>query len=71
MFRIVFWDVTPCKIIVDYYFTRRYIPEDNSEHHTVMESGIVRKPAKKRKECFIVSYLYEVHKTDAPCGGWD
>jgi hypothetical protein len=24
MFRIVFWDVLPCKII----------PEDNSEHHT-------------------------------------
>jgi hypothetical protein len=34
MFRIVFWDVLPCKIIVDKYFTRQYIPEDNSEHHT-------------------------------------
>jgi hypothetical protein len=62
MFRIVFWDVLPCKIIVDRrfrganclhqvwslmmetvrtsetsadnYFTRQYIPEDNSEHHT-------------------------------------
>jgi hypothetical protein len=32
MFRIVFWDVLPCKIIVDNYFTRQYIPEDNSEH---------------------------------------
>jgi hypothetical protein len=41
MFRIVFWDVLPCKIIVDrrfrgayclHYFTRQYIPEDNSEH---------------------------------------
>jgi hypothetical protein len=31
MFRIVFWDVLPCKIIVD---PRQYIPEDNSEHHT-------------------------------------
>jgi hypothetical protein len=44
-FRIVFWDVLPCKIIVDLmmeaartsetsvdnYFTRQYIPEDNSE----------------------------------------
>jgi hypothetical protein len=52
-FRIVFWDVLPCKIIVDRrfggtyclmmeavrtsetsvdkYFTRQYIPEDNSE----------------------------------------
>jgi hypothetical protein len=33
MFRIVIWDVLPCKIIVDNYFTRQYIPEDNSEHH--------------------------------------
>jgi hypothetical protein len=33
-FRIVFWDVLPCKIIVDNHFTRQYIPEDNSEHHT-------------------------------------
>jgi hypothetical protein len=44
-FRIVFWDVLPCKVIVDRrlipddggstsvdsYFTRQYIPEDNSE----------------------------------------
>jgi hypothetical protein len=62
MFRIVFWDVLPCKIIVDRrfrvvyclhhqsslmmdavrtsetsvenHFTRKYMPEDNSEHHT-------------------------------------
>jgi hypothetical protein len=58
MFRIVFWDVLPCKMIVDRrfrvayclhlmrgavrtsetsvnnHFTRQYIPEDNSEHHT-------------------------------------
>jgi len=32
MFRIVFWDVLPCKIIVDHYFTRQYIPEDNFKH---------------------------------------
>jgi hypothetical protein len=42
MFRIVFWDVLPCKMIVeavrtsetsvDNHFTRQYIPEDNSEH---------------------------------------
>jgi hypothetical protein len=31
MFRVVFWDVLPCKMIVDNYFTRQYIPEDNSE----------------------------------------
>jgi len=30
-FRIVFWDVLPCRIIVDNYSTRQYIPEDNSE----------------------------------------
>jgi hypothetical protein len=31
-FRFVFWDVLPCKIIVDRrYFTRQYIPEDKSE----------------------------------------
>jgi hypothetical protein len=42
MFRIVFWDVLPCKMImmeavrtsetsVDNHFTRQYIPEVNSE----------------------------------------
>jgi hypothetical protein len=34
LFRIVFWDVLLCKIIVDNHFTRQYIPEDNSEPHT-------------------------------------
>jgi bifunctional pyridoxal-dependent enzyme with beta-cystathionase and maltose regulon repressor activities len=29
MFRIVLWDVLPCKIIVDNYFTRQYIAELN------------------------------------------
>jgi hypothetical protein len=42
MFRIVFWDILPCKMIigairtseksVDNNFTWQYIPEDNSEH---------------------------------------
>jgi hypothetical protein len=32
MFRIVSWDVLPCKMIVDNYFTQQYIPEDDSEH---------------------------------------
>jgi hypothetical protein len=31
---IVFWDVLPCKMMVDNHFTQQYIPEDNSEHHT-------------------------------------
>jgi hypothetical protein len=44
MFRIVFWDVLPCKMVVDRrtsetsfdnHFTRQYIPEDNSELHTL------------------------------------
>jgi hypothetical protein len=30
-FRIVFWDVLPCKIIVDRRFRGAHIPEDNSE----------------------------------------
>jgi hypothetical protein len=43
MFRVVFWDVLPRKMIVDRRFRgayclhhqgRQYIPEDNSEHHT-------------------------------------
>jgi hypothetical protein len=40
MFRIVFWDVLMMEAVrtsetsVDNYFTRQYIPEDNSEHHT-------------------------------------
>jgi hypothetical protein len=48
MFRIVFWDILPCKMIVDRgmmeavrtsetsvdnHFTRQYIQEDNSEHN--------------------------------------
>jgi hypothetical protein len=42
MFRVVVWDILPCKMIaveavrtsetsVDNHFTRQYIPEDNSE----------------------------------------
>jgi hypothetical protein len=46
MFRAVFWDILPYKMIVlmmeavrtsetsvDNHFTRQYIPEDSSEHH--------------------------------------
>jgi hypothetical protein len=32
MFRVVFWDILPCKMIVDNHFTRQYNPEDSSEH---------------------------------------
>jgi hypothetical protein len=62
MFRIVFWDVLPCKIIVDRrslmveavrtsetsvdnYFTRQYIPEDNSEHQEISPLLSVSRPA--------------------------
>jgi hypothetical protein len=51
MFRIVFWDVLPCKIIVeavrtsetsvDNYFTRQYIPEDNSEQRKLYSHAFV------------------------------
>jgi hypothetical protein len=43
MFRVLFWDILPCKMIVDRrfsetlvnnHFTWQYIPEENSEHHT-------------------------------------
>jgi hypothetical protein len=34
LLRIVVWDVLPCKMMVNNHFTRQYIPEDNSEHHT-------------------------------------
>jgi hypothetical protein len=49
VFRIVFWDILPCKMIidrrfrgasetsVDNHFTRQYIPEDNSEKQTFLE----------------------------------
>jgi hypothetical protein len=33
-FRIVFWDAHTSETSVDNYFTRQYIPEDNSELHT-------------------------------------
>jgi hypothetical protein len=39
-FRIVFWDVLPSKIIVDNYFTRKYVPEDNSELHTCRRENL-------------------------------
>jgi hypothetical protein len=37
MFRVVFWmmeAVRTSETSVDNHFTRQYIPEDNSEHHT-------------------------------------
>jgi hypothetical protein len=40
MFRVVFWDILPCKMIVDNHFTRQYIPEDNSEQFCFMVKEI-------------------------------
>jgi hypothetical protein len=51
MYRIVYWDVLPCKIIVDNYFTRQYIPEDNSEHQTYF-----RRKGKRLKDLKIGSW---------------
>jgi hypothetical protein len=50
MFRVIFWDILPCKMMVDRrftsetsvynHFTRQYISEDNSEHqHSVTLQG--------------------------------
>jgi hypothetical protein len=39
-FRFVFWDVAPCKIIVDNYFTRQYIPKDKSGRHDILITPI-------------------------------
>jgi hypothetical protein len=45
MFRIVFWDVLPCKMMeavrtsetsVENHFTRQYIPEDNSKQNLIL-----------------------------------
>jgi hypothetical protein len=56
IFRIVFWDVLLCKIIVDNYFTRQYIPEDNSEHHTRRRENL--KSQNVRYTC-----LWTIHNT--------
>jgi hypothetical protein len=34
MFRVVLWDIRTSETSVDNHFTRQYIPEYNSEHHT-------------------------------------
>jgi hypothetical protein len=62
-FRFVFWDVLPCKIIVDAlmmeaartsetsvynYFTRQYIPEDKCEHHLSFERHVLEAAAGHR-----------------------
>jgi hypothetical protein len=64
MFRTVFWDVLLCKMMmeavrtsetsVDNYFTRQYIPEDNSEHHTRRRENL---KSRKEKTANIVSKL--------------
>jgi hypothetical protein len=78
MFRIVFWDVLQCKIIVDRrfrgavdnYFTRQYIPEDNSEHHTCRCENL--KSYTKFMSVFLVYFcLVPFHHSMVPSsGGW-
>jgi hypothetical protein len=72
MFRIVFWDVLLCKIIVERRFrgtyclhhTRQYIPEDNSEHHTRhrenLKSHIVYKMSLKHCVCPNYKHHFEM-----------
>jgi hypothetical protein len=58
MFRIVFWDVLSCKMIVDHHFTRQYIPEDNSEHHTRCRENLKSHIGKLMiAQDFIILYL--------------
>jgi hypothetical protein len=73
-FRIVFWDVLPCKIIVDdsslmmeaesssetsvdNYFTRQYIPENNSELHTRRRENL---KSHIGYFCMFYSYIYRL-----------
>jgi hypothetical protein len=53
-FRIVFWDVLPCKIIVDNYFTLQYIPENKSELHARRRENL------KSHDLFLVHSIYPI-----------
>jgi hypothetical protein len=52
-FRFVFWDVLPCKIIVD---PRQYIPEDKSELHTRCRENLKSHIGEK----WLLNIAYEV-----------
>jgi hypothetical protein len=67
MFRIVFWDVLPpssgmieavhtSETSIDNHFTRQYIPEDNSEHHT-------RRRENLKSHIFILDLIYHQRDT--------
>jgi hypothetical protein len=74
MFRVVFCDILPCKMIVDRrfrgmevlrtsetsvdnQFTRQYIPEDNSKHHTRRRENLKsHKIYKHGDEVFVTSW---------------
>jgi hypothetical protein len=73
-FRIVFWDVLPCKIIidrrfksaarasktsVDNYFTRQYIPEDYSELHTCRRENL--------KSHDFIAYFFDLYSRVPLC----
>jgi hypothetical protein len=64
MFRVVFWDILPCKMIVDrrfrgaycLHFTQQYIPEDNSEHDEQL--------SKKQESSAVLSFFIPLMKRD-------
>jgi hypothetical protein len=51
-FRIVFWDVLPCKIIVDLH-----ILEDNSELHTRRRENFKSRMCRKFEHFFLFSNI--------------
>jgi hypothetical protein len=70
-FRIVFWDVLPSKIIVDrrfrgmcylhhHYFTRQYIPEDNSELHTRRRENLKSHECEGNEYSNLMRTLYSI-----------
>jgi hypothetical protein len=70
MFRIVFWDVSSSLMMeavrtsetsVDNHFTRQYIPEDNSEHHTLCRENL-----KSHMKVMIHTFQYSAE----PGGEW-
>jgi hypothetical protein len=73
-FRIVFWDVLPFKIIVDRrtsetsvdnYFTRQYIPEDNSELHTRRRENLKSHIISEQPICVVTFVIFNLTHTES------
>jgi hypothetical protein len=68
MFRVVFWDILPCKMIVDRRFrgayclhhqgSLKYIPEDNSEHHTRRRENLKSHKPNDDRKIIVVGKLF-------------